>query len=303
MVIVCSTDDMYVQHCGTMLTSLFENNKEEQIFVYVLTSGLSMRNSNSLKAIVDKYNGEYCCLTINDKLLEKCPIRETDHLTIVTYYRLLIPQILPLNITKVLYLDCDIIINSSLKELWEIDISDWALGAVEEHGCSLNDAYERLEYESKYGYFNAGVLLINVDYWRKNKVVERIADFIAVNSSKLKAHDQDVLNALFHDKYLHLDCKWNVEEAFFHNSTIVKNNYSEELLNAIKNPVILHYTWKPKPWEAGCEHPLKNMYYIYLEQTEWKNYTISEKKPLNLLKSIYKIMVRFGLKTPIYYKL
>ena len=45
------------------------------------------------------------------------------------------------------------------------------------------------------------------------------------------------------------------------------------------------------------------MYYIYLEQTEWKNYTISEKKPLNLLKSIYKIMVRFGLKTPIYYKL
>lgn len=82
--------------------------------------------------------------------------------------------------------------------------------------------FERLEYDAEYGYFNAGVLLVNLKYWRDNNLTNAFLEYMSSHSDKLKTHDQDVLNALLHDKCKHVSRKWNTEEAFYHYYVIKK---------------------------------------------------------------------------------
>ena len=134
MNIICATDDNYVPLCGIMLTSLFENNRDSHIDVYVLTKGLhtvSMKMFDKLLK-VGRYNAEIHFCEINDDLFNNCPIRQGDHISLVAYYRFLIPHSLPKGLDKALYLDCDILINDSIKTLYMTDISSVALGVCEE---------------------------------------------------------------------------------------------------------------------------------------------------------------------------
>lgn len=303
MNIICATDNNYVQHCGVMLTSLFENNKGEEIVIYVFTAGLSAANLRSLRAIVEeRYFSKLICCHISPEKVRDCPVRDGDHLSIAAYYRLMAPEILPVEATKALYLDCDIIVNSSLRDLWAIDLSNFALGAVDEMGCHLDDVFDRLGYDRQYGYFNSGVLLFNCTYWRDNNLVEKCFDFIQNHNDRIKFHDQDVLNAILHANCLHISCKWNMEEAFFWDKVVSANLHNSDLLKAVRNPSVLHYTWKPKPWEPACFHPMKHLYYRYLGMTQWKSYNPGSdliKEAIHLLKTLLE---NLRLYKRIYYK-
>lgn len=264
MNIVCSADNNYIQHCCVMLISFFENNREEKHTVHFLTEGVEQAHQEFIRNIVHSYQGKFFYYLVRAEFLESCPIRATDHLTIATYNRLFMAEILPDNIDKVLYLDCDIVVNHSISEFWEMPLDAYAIAAVEELGCSAEDAYERLGYDIHYGYFNAGVLLVNLDYWRTHNLTHAFLDYIRCNFDKLRAHDQDVLNALLYDKCLHVSYEWNVEEAFYHYSVIKRLEYNGELRYILRHPKILHYTWKPKPWDASCRHPFRINYFCYL---------------------------------------
>ena len=299
----CSIDDNYVQHCGAMLTSFFINNLEEKHTIHLLIEKLEPQNITLIRTLVESFGGCFSYYIVDRQLLENCPIKSTDHLTITTYYRLFIADILPNYINKVLYLDCDIVINGSIKELWYTSLDSYALAAVEELGCSAGDVYDRLGYSAEYGYFNAGVLLINLSYWRENNQTLAFLDFISLNYNKLRAHDQDVLNALFYDKCLHVSCKWNVEEAFYHYSVLQRHHFNRELRSILCHPVILHYTWKPKPWEESCRHPFKINYLYYLsifrkERLPWRQ-RIKE----SWYRFTFCLLLVFNIKKQKYFKL
>ena len=151
MDIVCSIDNNYVQHCCVMLTSFFENNKEEGNVIHLLTEGITEDNKKTIEELIHAYKGEFCYYLVNSEIVASFPIKEGDHLTIATYYRLLMADILPQSIDKILYLDCDIIINDSITELWNTSLDGYAMAAIEELGCSLPDVYKRLGYDKKYG--------------------------------------------------------------------------------------------------------------------------------------------------------
>ena len=119
--ILCATDDNYVPYCGIMLTSLFENNKELKLYIYILAEHLSDRSRNEFATLARNYNQKIEIITVNNDTLKDCPIRIGDYVSIATYYRLLAPILLPSEIDKVLYLDCDIIINDNISELYNED--------------------------------------------------------------------------------------------------------------------------------------------------------------------------------------
>jgi len=303
MNIVCSIDNNYVQHCCVMLLSFFENNKGSNHSVYLLTEGLAEENKKCIQNLVESYNGSFFYYLIDHKALTLFPIRVEDHLTIATYYRLLMADILPVYLDKVIYLDCDIVINDSVQELWDTSLDGYALAAVEELGCSLPDVYERLGYDEKYGYFNAGVLLVNLAYWREFSLTKHFFEYVVGNSIKLKSHDQDVLNALLHDKCLHIPYKWNVEEAFYHYSVIKRLKFNSELSFVLRHPNVLHYTWKPKPWEPSCKHPFRINYFIYLQKLGKSTFTFKERLVASIDKYIFCFLLRIKMKGHQYYKL
>jgi len=154
MVIVCSTDDKFVQHCTIMLVSLLSNNKNVEI--YILTEYLTLKSIKILEDEVSQYNGKLHLMNINSSVIDKFPMPKgsnLSHISRATYYRLLIPDILPDSIDKILYLDCDIIVNASIDNLWNVNLEGYAIAAVKQIGYGFEA--ERLRYPIKYGYFNA----------------------------------------------------------------------------------------------------------------------------------------------------
>ena len=278
MNIVCATDDNFVQHCSIMLTSLLVNNSDVQI--YVLTEGLKPENEKIIREEIEDKGGKVHFCIVDSSIVEKFPMPDNgsiNHISRATYYRLLIPDLLPLDVDKAIYLDCDIIINGSLEELWKIDLTDNALGVVRQIGYGFEA--ERLGYPIEYGYFNAGVNLINITYWRQNNVTTLLMNYIADNFDKIKFHDQDTLNAVLHKKCLRLPSQWNMTSAAYmfqiakrgdkRNGVIIED-YALEKESAYKyrkNPIVIHYVSKPKPWSKNCVHPLYHLYYDYAKKT------------------------------------
>ena len=278
MIVVCATDDNFIQHCSIMLVSLLINNKD--VDIYVLTEGLKPENRTILTEEVEHYNGRLHFCLVDSSIIEKFPMPTIDglsHISRATYYRLLIADLLPESVHKAIYLDCDMIVNHSIEGLWNTNLQGYAMAAVSQIGYGYEA--ERLGYPIKYGYFNAGMNVINLDYFRENNVAKQLIDYIGENYKLIKFHDQDALNGVLYNKTVHVMPQWNMTSAVYvfqlnkrgdRKNGVLINGYEKEKLNAkkyLKDPCILHYVSKPKPWQIGCEHPLQLLYYDYARQT------------------------------------
>ncbi|MBO7140285.1 MAG: glycosyltransferase family 8 protein [Prevotella sp.] len=278
MNIVCATDNNFVQHCCVMLVSVLMNN--EDVTVYLLTEGLTPDNERIISEEVTARGGKVHFCIVDPTVIDRFPMpagAELAHISRATYYRLLIPELLPREVGKVLYLDCDIVVNHSIADLWNIDLTGYALAAVPSVGFGKEAV--RLGYPMEYGYFNAGVTLINVDYFRQYDVSRKLMEYIASNYDHIKFHDQDTLNAVLYDQYLHLEAQWNMTPNVYdsdypqHGDRVdgrMVNDYAADKRNALAHkadPTIVHFASHPKPWQRNCVHPLYHLYYDYAGQT------------------------------------
>ena len=100
--ILCTPDDNYIPYCGIMLTSLFENNKDAKIHVYLMTETMSDSNWARLQELTRKYSQNIYPIIIDRRKLKDCPMHDDDYVSLATYYRLLAPQLLPQEIDKIL---------------------------------------------------------------------------------------------------------------------------------------------------------------------------------------------------------
>jgi len=171
-----------------------------------------------------------------------------------------------------------------LLPLWNIDLSGYALGVVcDAEGWNI-EYFNRLRYPSQSGYFNSGVLLINLEYWREHDVKSDFLNYIKEHRENIKYHDQDVLNYVFHDKKKSLPIKYNLMHSYLWKKPHYDYwLYEKEVLAARKDPVIVHFTGAFKPWDKyqRCPHPFRSTFYKYQNQTKWKGVK-TDYRPLKL---------------------
>ena len=273
--ILCATDDNYVPYCGIMLTSLFENNKELNLCIYILAEHLNDRSLNEFAELSKNYDQKIKIITVNNDVLKDCPIRLGDHVSIATYYRLLAPYLLPKNIEKILYIDCDIIINGNLSSLYEINIKGHPIAMSKDEAYFIEEKYTRLDYSRSYTYKNAGVALINLKHWRENDIANICLEYISKNPEKLTFHDQDTINAVLHKEIKLLPIKYNLQTGFL--LTDYSKHFEKEMveiLEAAKEPVIIHYTGVSKPWYKDSKHPYTKRFLYYKSMSLWKDYPL-----------------------------
>ena len=306
MNIVLSTDDNFVQHCSATIMSLLSNNKN--VNIYILTEGLTVANERILQELVMNNGGVFHLIVVNNLFLKNCPMPRLDcvsHISIATYYRLLIADILPLSVKQVLYLDCDIIVRHDISVLMNTQLKEYAIGAVYQIADWNVDTILRLGYPLEYGYFNAGVLLINLEYWRTNHITKKLLEYLKNNNDKIIYHDQDVLNAVLHRSCLRLSCRWNMLTPYFKKSIFAisdididgnivcdHQDYKNIIYDEVKNPFIIHYVSRPKPWESGCDHPWRKEYYKYLSKTFFGDY----RPPKSFYKEVKKLIKKWVCK-------
>jgi lipopolysaccharide biosynthesis glycosyltransferase len=242
-----------------MLTSLLENaTNRDLIKIFIIDGKISEENKNKLNEVVNRYGNEITFLSPKNKLFKVLPKNSTiGYITKETYFRLGLPRLLDKKIKKVLYLDCDLIVKGDISELWKVKIKNHYLAAVDE-SCLFDSQRKKilvseLRLTRNSPYFNAGVLLLNIDKWRKNKVTTRILKYLQKRPA-LRFMDQDALNVVLYKKWLQLDYKWNY------------TTYHWKVLPDVE-PSIIHFCGWNKPWNSDIRY--KEDYFKYLELSNW----------------------------------
>ncbi|HLQ40553.1 MAG TPA: glycosyltransferase family 8 protein [Tetragenococcus sp.] len=265
-----SIDDYFVDQMKTTLFSIRENISEATFCtVYVLQKELL---SDDLHAFCRYLNMQYVPLVIGeDDLFEHAPVSSRYPETI--YYRLMAHKYLPKTVGKVLYLDADILCINDLLPFYQMDISDYLYAAASHK--QLTQVTKRINqvrlknYEAA-GYYNSGVLLMNVTRIRQEVHAEDIFAFIRSNQFNLLLPDQDILNALYGEKILAVpDQIYNYDVR--KNPTYETISMGEWDLNwVMQHSVFLHFCGKEKPWELKYRGRYAALYKHYWYQVRRK---------------------------------
>lgn len=216
MHIAFAIDSRFVRSCAVTMVSVLRNNVPYEIVFHIVGLNLHQEDVAFLSALCDSYGAKVFFYEVAEEKMKGYEVTwEKQRLSKVVFFRCLLSSILPLSVSKVLYLDCDVLVLSSLYGLWETDLTGVALAGVPD-SFTVNPVHcRRLHYASSYNYFNGGVLLLNLEYWRAHGVERLCAEHYRIYPDRIVYNDQDLLNSLLHERKRLLDMKWNVQEGAY----------------------------------------------------------------------------------------
>lgn len=273
MNIVCAFDDNYLPHCAAMLTTLRTANPDHFFHVSLIHSGGNLSDASKLYQYTSSILDRVSLIQFDTKKFDKLP--SPGYVTAATYVRLALPGILPAEFDRVLYLDPDIAVIGDLHQLYESDLKGHPLGAVSDYD-GLQES-SRLCLEPDSGYFNAGVLLIDLTSWRRIDILEDAYTFIRNYPDRIAQADQDVLNHQFQGNWLRLDQRWNYQSNFV---------FDELNSNGVAqvNPFIVHFTGERnyKPWHFKCVNPYCSIFREAKSLTPWAKIPLLTGRPPSL---------------------
>ncbi len=287
--VTCSTDSKYTQHCMAMLCSLFDTNRNNHFHIHLLHHLLPEEHMNLIKGLCERYGEEITFYDINEEKLGNVIINH-EHLSISTYYRLLLPSLLKEDIHRILYLDCDVLVCRDISGLFRLDMDDYGVAAVCDYSPYLDFQRRIVGIGLEDKMFCAGVMLINMDYWRKNDCQAGMLDFICRTGENLLMEDQDVLNHEFRRHWLQLPYKYGKSTM----SVAVLNDRQRDfdIQEYVEKPVIYHFA-SVKPW-LDIKIPESKYYWKYVRLSGFPNpveekATAERKRYVKILKARYYI--------------
>lgn len=280
VVTVLACNDYYVPYLATMLQSIVQNARQDRKYeIYVFTTDISQDNQSKLKKLVE-IDGRFAFSCVNVKsFAERQNFFVHTHISVETYYRFFILDLFK-DTEKVLYLDCDMVVNSDIAELYDTELEGDYLGAAKDidlAGCIKNDLNQAEYVKKDIGcigadeYFQAGVLLFNLPEMRKKADMSYLLK-VAVERN-WNYMDQDILNHVYQKKIKYLNQSWNCvmdwREPNASRMAILKDAsfaLYNEYLEARKNPKIVHYAGYQKPWNVpACD--FAEYFWKYARQT------------------------------------
>ncbi len=282
--------------CLALVTSIFENNKAHNCKIYLLTDGLTNEHVNRFERLKDIYHQEIFIKKLNPDLYQGLPFYK--RYTFATYNRFIIADLI--EDSKVIYLDGDIIVRKDLKEMWESNIEDYACGVIEDQRG--DDIFVHNRNKIGTPYFNAGVLLINLDYWRQHDIGRKMAQYLKDHIDTCLFPDQDAANKTLSGKVIYLDYKYNFQEDWFQPQNEWQIHFSkwDKIMADREDPAIVHYCRGLKPWFKECVHPLKSDFIKYATMYDFIGYQEKQYFPLSykivsyLLYRLRQIEASFG---------
>lgn len=273
--IISAADDAYAMPLGVMLVSLLGHvAAEHSIAIYILEGEQAMKEDNKekLRAIIaQRANTSIHFLPVRATAYQSFNVN-IDYINLVTYYRFSIDQLLPEDIDRVLYLDCDMLIQDDILQLWNTDLQGNIIGAVED-GAFINNPTawstnlkRKMRLAPTDKYLNAGVLLIDLKKWRAAQVSEKCIQHLTAYPEQITLNDQDALNFILKDQWLPLPIQWNLTTFLVTESHLFTGR---EVRKAIAHPSIIHFTTGNKPWLTNKVHPFAEVFVKYWKKTPW----------------------------------
>ncbi|WP_066802846.1 glycosyltransferase family 8 protein [Moraxella oblonga] len=253
-IIALSADYQYAEHTLTTIKSICYHNKDIDFYLF--------NNSfpNEWFEILNKHISQLNCQIYDVKTHHNNlkNYRTFSHITEAAFYRYFIPQFISHH--KVLYLDCDLVVNGCLDDLFDTNLQDYFVAAVTDPIA---------KYQHNIDEFNSGVMLINNQLWQQSNITEQCLSLSNQLGNKLKNGDQEVLNILLKDKCLYLNCSYNYQvgiDYILH--TLNQSHLIENIGDVI--PYIVHYSTMAKPWLPKQYTRFRHLYWFYY-QLSWQD--------------------------------
>ena len=281
--IFLSSDNNYSPFIATTIASICDNTKSFCNF-YILDNKIELKNKTKIEKLKEQFNNfsiEYIKID-TQKIFKNINYKNNEYISLATYNRLLIPNLKP-ELKKALYLDIDIIVLGDIQKLYDINLEQYIIGAAWDKSRVLynTDTKELMELSDNYKYFNAGVLLIDIPKWNKNKVTNQLFELEKKYKKNILHADETLLNKYFDNNYKIFDIKFNYTDY--------------DVLNHPTNDIVIrHFASSIKPWTANFSilnkkiTPLKNFddFWKYANMTEFKD-EIKNMYNKNINKSVF----------------
>jgi len=294
IVVVTACDENYAIGAAAAVRSAIGSvGSERRLRVFVLDGGITDPSKQRLMRSWDAPNVEVAWLLPDLTALGDLEV--SGHVTVSTYLRILMAELLPADVQRAIYLDADTIVTHDLNKLWSTDLKDAPCAAVQDYfhpylnppetlghqifceTVGFNPEpipnYRELGLQGSAPYFNAGIMLANIDHWRRNRVAARALECLRTNRDHVTYWDQYALNTLFSGQWLPIDPRWNQNTTIFNVGDWKLTHFSQAEFDQIRAaPRIIHFDYKPKPWSLGCAHPFKDLYFHWLDKTDWRGW-------------------------------
>ena len=301
--VVIAADDGYAMPLAVAVRSILDHlDPSVTLDLAVIDGGIEAENKERCErtwraagdgGLTDACRAPRCrvsWLTPDSLPLDRLVVDE--HFTLAAYFRLLVGDLLPPEVERILYVDPDVLFRANITGLFALDLRGSLLAASQDafcpyvdprrviadfpgrrkwfyEGCAIPDAAER-GIPPDQPYLNSGMLLVDLARFRQEHVGAQLLDYCRENNGRLLWADQCAINAVLGHRWLPLDAAWNVTPAVFRTRDHRRTIYDKATFERIRStPAMIHFAGKSKPWHVGCRHPWRKAYRAAVERTAW----------------------------------
>lgn len=289
--IVAAADEKYAMFFCAMAASVLAHAASQDNYCFkLLTDGFSKETEHNIKQLRNIRECRIDIVSVDLQQFNKVPTLK--HLSAMTNARLKLPSIFP-ELSKVIYLDCDIIVNTNIANLWNIDLNGFPIAAALDYAAGRQE-FAALGFDLK-KYFNAGVIVMDLAMLRKMEFERSLVE-VLIQQQSLR-HDQDILNFIFKNQWLQLLPEWNSPPELYP-PLLRQYNLScrYSFKRALRHPAIIHYNGM-KPTRCRFRGRYRRKFWKYLRMTEYRDYKTPD---LSLYNYIWRItpnpLLRLGSK-------
>lgn len=263
MNILVTINSNYRYHLAVMVKSLMTNNPGEKFDIYVLNRGLNDDDKEFLNNSLISADATYHFISVPTDLFEGAPTEKRYPHEI--YFRIFSFMFLPENVDKVLYLDPDLVVNKSIRNLYDMDFEgNYFIATTHVRKFMLFINRIRMGAKKENVYMNTGVMMMNLKELKEVVKKEEIYAFIKKKKHSMILPDQDILYALYGDKVKLIDDKiYNLSDRMIAINNLSKKNVKIDKKWVEENNVIVHFYGRNKPWKPDYDGILQEYYDKY----------------------------------------
>jgi lipopolysaccharide biosynthesis glycosyltransferase len=261
--------------------------------LFVLDGGLTEDSRARLSKACDDLRVSIEWLHPDVEAIRDLPV--SDHISVAAYLRLLMPALLPQDVTRLIYLDADMLVRRDLAELWAESQGTHAVLAVQDMAAPYLDAatslpgfgrchrhlaamtpipnFRELGLPRDAEYFNSGLLVVDLAQWRRERYAEQVLDCLREHREHVLWWDQYALNVVLAGKWRALDRRWNQGANIYHYPNWQESPWDRQTFTELReSPWIVHFCSPSKPWHYFCRHPFAGEFRRCVSRTGWKDW-------------------------------
>lgn len=257
---VClACDNNYAKYAGVVIASALSHAKQEDnLNFYILDGGIEDEKKSEILELKSIKDCNINFVQIDEAMFEDYKkVATHEYISIATYYRLRLATLLP-DIERIIYFDCDMVLNSSLDELFNTDFGENIIAGVK-------DINKRMLKQNP-SYINAGMVVFDLKKIREQNIEQQFYNYTNEHFETIKMGDQEIINEVLKGRIQIVDDEWNVQSSNFTN----RSSYT-------KHPKVIHYVARRKPWHFGSFSFHRQLYFDNLQLTPWKLNSAKEK--------------------------